>query len=110
MLYSELLPSPYIWNVDVCEMDWNEMEKKRMCLIFTSHQLRLSLQFHLALSLSPWRWWDDLNDKMSTIWNGIFTLPSVTVQDSVNNNHWNGQIIPMMETKWSSVEAVALAS
>lgn len=55
MLYSELLPSPYIQNGDVCEMDWNEMEKKSLCLIFTSHQLRLSLQFHLALSLSPWR-------------------------------------------------------
>lgn len=55
MLYFELLSSPYIWNVAVCEMDWNEMEKKSLCLIFASYQLRLLLLFHLPLSLFPWR-------------------------------------------------------
>lgn len=58
MLYSELLPSPYIWNVAVCEMDWNDMggrkkgkKKQGLCLIFASHQLWLSLRFHLPHSL-----------------------------------------------------------
>lgn len=32
----------------------------------------------------------EINDKMSSIWNGVFPLPSMTVQDSVNNSDTNG--------------------
>lgn len=78
MLYSELLPSPYISNVDVCEMDWNEMErkKKNLRLISVFHCL-LPIHFHLPPSLSLFL---EINDKMSIIWNCVFPLPSMTVK------------------------------
>lgn len=68
LLYLEYIPNA-LW-IDVvlwalaftlhfkCGCLWNGLEwngKQSLCLIFTSHQLLLSLQFHLPLSHSPWR-------------------------------------------------------
>lgn len=87
MLYSELLPSPYIWNVAVCEMDWNEMggKKEPVSYFRLLPAVALTSVSFASLTLSL-----EINDKMSSIWNGVFPLPSMTVQDSVNNNDWNG--------------------
>ncbi len=81
MLYSELLPSPYIWSVDVCEMDRNE-NGGAVSYFHFSLALSLTSVSFASLTLSP-----EINDKMSSIWNDAFPL---TVQDSVNNSHWNG--------------------
>lgn len=73
-----------LWN----GLEWNG-KKEPVSYFHLSPSLSLASVSFASLTLSQ-----EINDEMSNIRIGVFPLPSVTVQDSVNNDHWNGQIMP----------------
>lgn len=70
-----------LWN----GLEWNGGKKEPVSYFRLLPAVALTSVSFASLTLSL-----EINDKMSSIWNGVFPLPSMTVQDSVNNNDWNG--------------------
>lgn len=85
-----------------CGCLWNGLEwngKKSLCLIFASYQLQRSLQFHLPVSLFPWRLMIKCRafEMVSSLcFHWLFKIVLITTTEISNFYHWN-------ETKWSAV-------